>query len=110
MAILRRYGVRNARVFGSVVREEDREESDLDLLVEFRADTTLVDVSALHLDLEEGLGSSVEIVSEGAVEGERGSGSDERRGRSSRTYGSSVQESVLIVLRNSIVKRAYMVV
>jgi predicted nucleotidyltransferase len=72
LAILDRYGAEDVRVFGSVVREEDHEGSDLDLLVRFPPGTSLFDVSALHMDLEELLGCPVEIVSEVALRGERG--------------------------------------
>lgn len=72
LAILDRYGVEDVRVFGSVVRAEDREGSDLDLLAHFPPGTSLLDVSALHLDLEDLLGCRVEVVSERALRGERG--------------------------------------
>lgn len=72
LVLLGRYGVEDARVFGSVARAEDREGSDLDLLVRFPSGTSLFDVSALHLDLERLLGCPVEIVSEGALNGRRG--------------------------------------
>lgn len=72
LAILDRYGAENARVFGSVVRAEDREGSDLDLLVRFPPGTSFLDVSAMHLDLEEVLGCRVEVVSERALRGKRG--------------------------------------
>jgi uncharacterized protein len=59
-------------VFGSVLRAEDREGSDLDLLVRFPPGTSLLNLSALHLDLEDLLGCPVDVVSEGALRGERG--------------------------------------
>lgn len=40
-AILARYPVANPRLFGSVARGQDREDSDLDLLVEDRDGLTL---------------------------------------------------------------------
>ena len=35
LSAARKYGARNVRVFGSLVREDYRQESDVDLLVEF---------------------------------------------------------------------------
>ena len=65
--IAARHGARNVRVFGSVARGEEDEESDLDLLVHFEADRSLLDHAALWLELQEVLGCKVDIVSEGGI-------------------------------------------
>lgn len=52
---------RNVRVFGSVVRGEARLGSDVDFLVEFEPGASLMDLSGLHLDLEELLGCPVHV-------------------------------------------------
>ena len=57
-------GAYNVRVFGSTARGEDREGSDIDLLVEFEPGRSLLDHAALVLDLEELLGRKVDIVTE----------------------------------------------
>lgn len=57
-----RHGARNVRVFGSVVRGDNREDSDIDLLVEFDEGKTLFDLIGLKLDLQELLGATVDIV------------------------------------------------
>ena len=56
------HGARNVRVFGSVARAENREGSDVDLLVDFEAGQTLVDLIGLKLDLEGLLGVEVDVV------------------------------------------------
>jgi predicted nucleotidyltransferase len=56
------HGARNIRVFGSVVRSENRHESDVDLLVEFDRGKTLFDLIGLKLDLESLLGAKVDVV------------------------------------------------
>jgi len=56
------HGARNVRVFGSVVRADNREDSDVDLLVEFDRGKTLFDLIGLKLDLEDLLGVSVDVV------------------------------------------------
>lgn len=55
----------NPRVFGSVVRGEDKEGSDLDLLVEPLPGTTLLDLGAIQVELEDALGIAVEVLTPG---------------------------------------------
>ncbi len=57
-----RYGLANPRVFGSVARGDDTEESDLDLLVDVGAKTTLFDLAGLSEDLKALLGVPVDVV------------------------------------------------
>lgn len=61
--VLGRHGVTNARLFGSVARGDDREGSDLDILVDFPAETSLFDVLRIQEKLEQLLGVSVDLVS-----------------------------------------------
>ncbi len=62
MPILRKYGVRRASIFGSAVRGEMKESSDIDILVEIEKDISLLDFVALKLELEETLGRKVDLV------------------------------------------------
>lgn len=57
-----RYRVRNPRVFGSVVRGDDVEGSDLDLLVDPLPGTTLFDLGGLQDELEQMLGLRVDVL------------------------------------------------
>jgi predicted nucleotidyltransferase len=59
-----KHGAYNVRVFGSAARGEAGEDSDIDLLVEFEPDRSLLDHAALVLDLEEILGRKVDVVTE----------------------------------------------
>ena len=62
LAIMTRYPMfANLRVFGSVSRGEDAEESDLDFLVDPIPGATLFDLGGLYDDFEELLGVSVHI-------------------------------------------------
>ena len=58
------YHASNLRVFGSVARGENSENSDLDLLVKFEADATLLDQVGLSQSMSDLLGCSVDIISE----------------------------------------------
>ena len=62
MPILRKYGVKRASIFGSAVRREMKESSDVDILVEIDKDISLLDFVALKLELEEVLGRRVDLV------------------------------------------------
>ncbi|MBK9162302.1 MAG: nucleotidyltransferase family protein [Nitrosomonadales bacterium] len=57
--------VRNPRVFGSVLHGEDAEGSDLDLLVDPLPGTTLLNLGALQVDLEQLLGVQVDVLTPG---------------------------------------------
>jgi predicted nucleotidyltransferase len=52
----------NARVFGSVIRGEDDDTSDLDVLVDVLPGATLLDLGAIQVELEEVLGVSVDVL------------------------------------------------
>ncbi|MBM4328625.1 MAG: nucleotidyltransferase family protein [Deltaproteobacteria bacterium] len=58
------HGARNVRVFGSVARGEADESSDIDFLVDMEPDRSLLDLSALLVDLRDCLGRRVDVVSE----------------------------------------------
>jgi predicted nucleotidyltransferase len=57
-------GARNLRVFGSVARGEAHDSSDLDLLVEWEPDRSLLDHAALVEDLQELLAMKVHVGTE----------------------------------------------
>ncbi|WP_029044455.1 nucleotidyltransferase family protein [Cupriavidus sp. WS] len=57
----------NARVFGSVVRGEDAEGSDLDILVDPTPETTLFDIGAIRHELLQLLGVPVDVLTPKAL-------------------------------------------
>ena len=65
--ISRQYGAQNVRLFGSVLRGEDRPDSDIDLLVDLEPSRTLLDRIALKQDLEDLLGRRVDVLTEKAL-------------------------------------------
>lgn len=60
-----RFKVANPRVFGSVVHGDDRDGSDLDLLVDPLPGVTLFDLGGLQVELEEMLGVPVDLLTPG---------------------------------------------
>ena len=67
LRVAARHGARNIRVFGSAARGETREDSDIDLLVEFEPGRSLLDQAALVLDLEDLMGRRVDVMTEGGL-------------------------------------------
>lgn len=57
----------NARVFGSVLRGDDSDESDLDLLIDPTPETTLFDIGAIRRELRELLGVTVDVLTPRAL-------------------------------------------
>jgi len=52
----------NVRVFGSALKGEDSEASDLDILVDALPGATLFDLGAIQVELEELLGVPVDVL------------------------------------------------
>ncbi len=65
--IATRYKVRGISLFGSVVREEQTETSDVDVLVDLEENADLFDLVGLGLFLEEELGRKVDVVPKNAL-------------------------------------------
>lgn len=65
--IVFRHHAKNVRVFGSVLRGNDRDNSDLDLLVDPTPETTLLDIGAIRHELFELLGVPVDVLTPKAL-------------------------------------------
>lgn len=61
------HGARNVRVFGSAARREAAAGSDVDLLVEMESGRSLLDLVSLWQDLENLLGTQVDVLSDRGV-------------------------------------------
>ena len=59
--------VSNVRVFGSAMRNDDGPESDLDLLVEPTAQTTLFDIGAIRFELKQLMGIDIDVLTPNAL-------------------------------------------
>lgn len=62
LPVLRKYDVKKAALFGSVVSGELNEESDIDLLVDLGDEMSLFDLSGLKIEIEEILQKRVDVV------------------------------------------------
>jgi len=60
--ILKEAGIIRSSLFGSYVRGEQREDSDIDLLVEYPKGLSLFDVAGIKIKLEDALGKRVDLV------------------------------------------------
>ena len=67
LALAKKRGAFNVRVFGSFARGQAGEESDVDFLVEMRPGRSLLDLSGLCIDLEKLLHRKVDVVTEGGL-------------------------------------------
>ncbi|HHT9153966.1 MAG TPA: nucleotidyltransferase family protein [Candidatus Hypogeohydataceae bacterium YC40] len=65
--VLKRYKVKRAALFGSLVRGEATEESDIDLLIEFEGKRSLLDLAGLKLELLEMLNRQVDVLTYGSL-------------------------------------------
>ncbi len=60
--VLWKYPIKWASLFGSYARHEARKESDIDILVEFSANISLLEFVTIQLELEDILGKKVDLV------------------------------------------------
>jgi len=67
LQIAQKHGATNVRIFGSVARGEATENSDVDFLVAFNNQTSLLDRAGLLTDLQDLLHCAVDVVSDRAI-------------------------------------------
>lgn len=66
-ALRRRYPIRSMGVFGSYARGEQRDDSDVDVLVELDGNIDLIAYAGLQLELSDALGAAVDLVERQAL-------------------------------------------
>jgi predicted nucleotidyltransferase len=62
LPILRRYNVTKAALFGSIVRNQMKPDSDIDILVQIDSDISLLGFVELKLELQRALKRNVDVV------------------------------------------------
>lgn len=65
--VVAKFHAKNPRVFGSVLRGDDTEDSDLDLLVDPTENTTLFDICGIMHELRQLLGIPVDVATPNAL-------------------------------------------
>ncbi|MBI4128165.1 MAG: nucleotidyltransferase family protein [Parcubacteria group bacterium] len=65
--ILKEAGITQSSLFGSYVRGEAREDSDIDLLVEMPKEASLLDLVRLQRKLEMALGKKVDLLTYNSI-------------------------------------------
>ncbi|HOK34766.1 MAG TPA: nucleotidyltransferase family protein [Candidatus Paceibacterota bacterium] len=67
ISILKRYDVKRAAFFGSFARGEAKKDSDIDILVEFRGNKSLLDLVKLEMELEKALNKKIEVITYNSI-------------------------------------------
>jgi predicted nucleotidyltransferase len=67
IALARRRGITGVRVFGSMCRDDARDDSDVDLLVTLAPGTSALALGGLLMDAQELLGRRVDVVTEASL-------------------------------------------
>lgn len=67
ISILKHHGVKRAAIFGSFVRGEAKKGSDIDILVEFKGEKSLLDLVSLEIELEKEIGRKVDVLTYNSI-------------------------------------------
>lgn len=65
--LLEEQGAKKIAVFGSYVRGEEKPESDIDILVEFKERKSLLEFVRIERELSESIGKKVDLLTEKAI-------------------------------------------
>jgi predicted nucleotidyltransferase len=67
LALAAKHGASNVRLFGSVARGEDQEDSDVDFLVDMQETRSLFDLISLQQDIEKAIGRKVDVLTSNGI-------------------------------------------
>ena len=62
VSILKKHGVSRAGIFGSYARGEQKNKSDIDILIQIGREASLTDIITLKLELQKALKKNVDLV------------------------------------------------
>ena len=64
---LKKHGAKRIDVFGSYVRQEERKRSDVDVLVKFKNQKSLLELVGIELELSEATGRKIDLLTEKSI-------------------------------------------
>lgn len=65
--ILKKHGAKKIEIFGSYGRGDQKETSDLDLIVEFEKRKSLLELVGIEQELEDHLGIKIDLLTEASI-------------------------------------------
>ncbi|MCX7956171.1 MAG: nucleotidyltransferase family protein [Patescibacteria group bacterium] len=65
--ILKKYGVSRASLFGSLVRGDNTNKSDIDILIEPAKGTTLFDLAGMQIELQKAIKKPIDLVTYSSI-------------------------------------------
>jgi len=65
--ILKKHGAKKIKIFGSYARGEQKEASDLDVIVEFEKRKSLLELVGIEQELEDRLGIKIDLLTEASI-------------------------------------------
>ena len=65
--ILKKHGAKKIEIFGSYARGEQKEASDLDVIVEFEKRKSLLELVGIEQELEDALGIKVDLLTRASI-------------------------------------------
>ena len=71
LQLSRQCGVSNIRVFGSMIRDDATDDSDIDLLVDVAPDRDLFDLGTLLMDIQDLFERKIDIITEKSLHNPR---------------------------------------
>jgi len=67
VSILKKHGAKKIEIFGSYARDEQKETSDLDVIVEFEKRKSLLEIVGIEQELEDALGIKVDLLTGASI-------------------------------------------
>ncbi|MFH1412504.1 MAG: nucleotidyltransferase family protein [bacterium] len=67
LPILKRREVTKAAIFGSFARGENKKNSDIDLLIKFKKEKSLLDLVKLKFELEDKVGKKIDLLTYNSI-------------------------------------------
>ena len=67
VSILRKHGAITIKIFGSYARGEAREDSDIDIVVDFKDTKSLLELIGIEQELEDSLGIKVDLLTPSSI-------------------------------------------